>query len=235
MSSLSGRGEQYRYGFFQLAPRDALVFKSIVGLLSGRMLPTWLHAEDGQLDVLVQGDDPAAEAGAQAPQAQVVLRLGLQAEKSPGPNGSGVDLELSWPLRANEIAERLQQAAEFLSRSKQPATAAAPEQDAARVVKLSRWPANALLQSDPGYVRLAALLSARAFSGHALAQRSGLSLELCLVFLSALEEQGCLLVIEPVNEPVVATETVATASPAKGFFARLRAHFGLPGTGSEAR
>ncbi len=205
MSSIPGRGEQYRYGFFRLAPRDELVFKSIVGLLSGRMLPIWVHAEDGQFDVLVVGSEAPAKAR-----------------------------DLNWPLRANEIAERLKQAADILNRSTQLATAASLDQGATRVVKLSRWPANALLQSDPGYVRLAALLSTRAFSGYELAQRSGLSLELCLGFIAALEEQGCLLVIELAEEPVVEPITVATA-PVKWFFARLRAHFGLPGTGSEAR
>ncbi len=234
MSSIPGRGEQYRYGFFRLAPRDELVFKSIVGLLSGRMLPIWVHAEDGQFDVLVVGSEAPAKASTRAPQAQIVLRLGPQTEMTSGLVGRNTQLDLNWPLRANEIAERLKQAADILNRSTQLATAASLDQGATRVVKLSRWPANALLQSDPGYVRLAALLSTRAFSGYELAQRSGLSLELCLGFIAALEEQGCLLVIELAEEPVVEPITVATA-PVKGFFARLRAHFGLPGTGSEAR
>ncbi len=46
---------QYTYGFARMALRDQVVFKSIVGLLSGRTLASWAYVE-GPADLMVEGE-----------------------------------------------------------------------------------------------------------------------------------------------------------------------------------
>ncbi|OBY60204.1 hypothetical protein [Pseudomonas sp. AU12215] len=135
---------QYTYGFARMALRDQVVFKSIVGLLSGRTLASWAYVE-GPADLLVEGEEGAP---------RVQLRT-----------AEGEPLWVHWPLRASEVFDCLERAARAIGQR--------PAQSAGEALRLKHWPAASLLNGDHRYVRLATLLCARTMSLDELCERSG--------------------------------------------------------------
>lgn len=135
---------QYTYGFARMALRDQVVFKSIVGLLSGRTVARWAYV-DGPADLLVEGEEG---------EPRVQLRT-----------AEGESLWVHWPLRASEIFDCLERAARAIGQR--------PAQLPAAALRLKHWPAAALLTGDHRYVRLATLLCARTMSLDELCERSG--------------------------------------------------------------
>lgn len=155
---------QYTYGFSRMAVRDQVVFKSIVGLLTGRTLARWLYVESGQADLLIEGEESAA---------RVCLRT-----------AANEALWVHWPLRASEVFDCLERAA--LAIGHRPV-----EVDAA-TLRLKHWPAAASLQGDARYVRLATLLCARAMSLDELCERSGVVRSVAEAFVERMAEQDLL-------------------------------------------
>lgn len=137
---------QYTYGFARMALRDQVVFKSIVGLLSGRTLASWAYVE-GPADLLVEGEEGAP---------RVRLRT-----------AEGEPLWVHWPLRASEVFDCLERAARAIGQR--------PAQSAGEALRLKHWPAASLLNGDHRYVRLATLLCARTMSLDELCERSGVA------------------------------------------------------------
>ncbi|WP_325437764.1 hypothetical protein [Pseudomonas nitroreducens] len=135
---------QYTYGFARMALRDQVVFKSIVGLLSGRTLASWAYV-DGPADLLVEGEEG---------EPRVQLRT-----------AEGEPLWVHWPLRASEVFDCLERAARAIGQR--------PAQPTGEALRLKHWPAAALLKGDHRYVRLATLLCARTMSLDELCERSG--------------------------------------------------------------
>ncbi|WP_448680270.1 hypothetical protein [Pseudomonas nicosulfuronedens] len=135
---------QYTYGFARMALRDQVVFKSIVGLLSGRTLARWAYV-DGPADLLVEGEEG---------EPRVQLRT-----------AEGESLWVHWPLRASEVFDCLERAARAIGHR--------PVEVPGEALRLKHWPAASLLQSDHRYVRLATLLCARAMTLDELCERSG--------------------------------------------------------------
>ncbi len=135
---------QYTYGFARMAWRDQVVFKSIVGLLSGRTLARWAYV-DGPADLLVEGEEG---------EPRVQLRT-----------AEGESLWVHWPLRASEVFDCLERAARAIGHR--------PVEVPGEALRLKHWPAASLLQGDHRYVRLATLLCARAMTLDELCERSG--------------------------------------------------------------
>lgn len=221
MTSASAQRDFYTYSFHQLAARDALVFKSIVGLLDGRTHGLWRHVEAGDTDLLVQGcanDGQIAARGEHG--AKVVLTIGSNVVPA-----NPRTLSLNLPLRASEVFERLEQAFILVSH----AAATAQELPATLRVQLLRWPPSALLQHDPRLMRLAALLSSRPLTIAQLSELGHLPLDACRAFAQALIDAGVAN-----GESVAVVTPVAPVNEApKGLFARIRAHLGIATPRSE--
>ncbi|MCP1625666.1 hypothetical protein [Pseudomonas nitroreducens] len=152
---------QYTYGFARMALRDQVVFKSIVGLLSGRTLARWAYVE-GPADLLVEGEEG---------EPRVQLRT-----------SEGESLWVHWPLRASEIFDCLERAARAIGQR--------PSQPAGEALRLKHWPAASLLQGDHRYVRLATLLCARTMSLDELCERSGVSRQVTENFVRLMAAQN---------------------------------------------
>lgn len=154
---------QYTYGFARMALRDQVVFKSIVGLLSGRTLASWAYV-DGPADLLVEGEEG---------EPRVQLRT-----------AEGESLWVHWPLRAGEVFDCLERAARAIGHQ--------PVEIPGAALRLKHWPAASLLQGDHRYVRLATLLCARAMSLEELCERSGVPRPVAQNFVRLMEAQGML-------------------------------------------
>lgn len=203
---------QYTYAFSRLTPRDAVVFKSIVGLLNGRTCARWEHISEGAPDLLVMGCDQVEPTDAVG-SPKVILRI--------SPSALAQDpMCVHWPLRATEVFERLELAARLVTES----AVTQPSLDVQRSFKLMGWPSQRLLGRDPHYLRLATLLGARAMTVAELSERAHLELARCSGFIEQLEVLGLLQVH---SAPVMPNASTEVAVPAPGFFARLRAHLGL--------
>ncbi|MCU1718474.1 hypothetical protein [Pseudomonas sp. 5P_3.1_Bac2] len=200
--------EPFTYAFAQLPMRDEVVFKSIVGLLAGRTQSQWQHVQGTEADLLVLGGDRIAE-GSRPCTARAVLKVTQQRTDSS-------ELAVHWPLRANEVFERLEQIARLLNQAGPGSHAFDPLCS----YRLASWPTQEILGQTPANLRLATLLSARACNLEQLSARSAVELEDCLRLLRNLYKAGLLL------EQVSASKVATTPTP-PGFFARLRAHLGL--------
>ncbi|MFR0691917.1 hypothetical protein ACLUTX_21155 [Enterobacterales bacterium AE_CKDN230030158-1A_HGKHYDSX7] len=171
---------QYTFGFARMALRDQVVFKSIVGLLSGRTLVNWAYVEGAQADLLVEGEEG---------EPRVQLRT-----------AEGESLWVHWPLRASEVFDCLERAARAIGHR--------PVDTGGAALKLKHWPAASSLQGDPRHVRLATLLCARAMSIEELCERSGATRAVAEAFVHLMAQQGLLISSEAVSRP--ATSQPAT-------------------------
>jgi len=187
---------QYTYGFARMAVRDQVVFKSIVGLLSGRTLARWAYVEGGSADLLVEGEEG---------ESRVQLRTAM-----------GEALWVHWPLRASEIFDCLERAANVIGHR--------PEASVGETLRLRHWPAAALLQGDGRYVRLATLLCARAMSLEELCERSGTARPVAELFVRRMAEHDLLQ-----RSVAPDTPTERSAAAPVGLLARIRRHLGLGG------
>ncbi|MGC4011869.1 MAG: hypothetical protein QM805_24460 [Pseudomonas sp.] len=154
---------QYTYGFARMALRDQVVFKSIVGLLSGRTLASWAYV-DGPADLLVEGEEG---------EPRVQLRT-----------AEGEPFWVHWPLRASEVFDCLERAARAIGHR--------PVEIPGQALRLKHWPAASSLQGDHRYVRLATLLCARAMSLDELCERSGVPRQVAENFVRLMAAQQML-------------------------------------------
>lgn len=208
VKSMSSATHQCTYAFAKLSMRDALVFKSIVGLLNGRTSVQWQHAQEQSPDLLVLGcaeNEPLETAFTPS----VTLHIAVKDQPQDA-------LCVHWPLRAPEVFERLEQAAKQVMQSTQslPDTLGCS-------YKLLGWPSHSLLAGDAGYLRMTTLLAARAMTLQELSERSQQDLARCTQCIALLEANGLL----QVQQHEVAAQPAPSTAP--GFFARLRAHLGL--------
>lgn len=171
---------QYTYGFARMALRDQVVFKSIVGLLSGRTLAHWAYVE-GPADLLVEGEEG---------EPRVQLRT-----------AEGEPFWVHWPLRASEVFDCLERAARAIGHR--------PMEIPGDALRLKHWPAASLLKGDHRYVRLATLLCARAMSLDELCERSGVPHQVAENFVRVMATQEMLQRSEaPVVSPSQTTAPV---------------------------
>lgn len=187
--------------------RDALVFKSIVGLLSSRTSVQWEHILSGAPDLLILGDQSAADNDTLRPTSScVVLKLLHEPQSHTG-------LTIHLPLKPQEVLERLEAASRLL---REPSKAQSNPS-----YRLNSWPPARLLQGRAELQRAAALLNARALTQEQLQAHTGMPSVQCSAFIEALKHAGVLGIEQ--GEPA----PVAPEPERKGFFARLRAHLGL--------
>lgn len=119
----------YTYAFSQVAMRDALVFKSLVGLLSGRTTTEWVHISQGTPDVLVMGSDPSAESYKTDMKQVTCLSLG-------GGNDTHRGVTVALPIRPNELLDALERLAAIL----QDDTGSHDDVSEQVAYRLLRWP-----------------------------------------------------------------------------------------------
>lgn len=212
--------ETYTYSFSRLASRDEVVFKSIVRLLTGKSHYRWQHVLDSSPDLLIVGGEQESSSASADDHVMINLIITSSAQDK---------LTLRYPLRASEVLERLEQAGRLLTqrRPAQPLTF-----DTSTIFKLKYWPNSALLQCDANYIRLATLLSARGFNHEELVARSGVSALICQQFLDKIIRAGLVSVVAQAPEVQAIQNGAAKLAP-HGFFARVRAHFGLPAVSKE--
>lgn len=172
---------QYTYGFARMALRDQVVFKSIVGLLSGRTLARWAYVEGVQADLLIQGEES---------EARVQLRTSL-----------GESLWVHWPLRASEVFDCLERAARAIGRR--------PAEMPGTLQRLKHWPPAALLQGDVRYVRLATLLCARAMSVDELCERASVARSVAESFIERMAAHDLLQRCEQASAPAAPATPIA--------------------------
>ena len=216
--------EHFTYRFEQLGPREATVFKSIVGLLDNRTHALWDHVERGETDLLVVDAHVLEHPDHLQFDARVILGIGMLE-----PHDSSRFLSLALPMRAGEVLARLEQAMLLLEVLPDAATPEPSANSAESPVRLLRWPSHALLKQCDAYLRLATLMGARATTAAQLASLSQLPLSLCQQFIALLIEQGQVAVLSTPAPVSVTGNVVDAPGQSRSLFARIRAHLGLDG------
>ena len=157
----------------ELAPREVLVFHSMVRLLDGQTLDHWIASDPSDTDLLVSRDAAAAGRGV------AHLQLGGRGEHA-----------LPMPLRADELRaglDRVSQSLQVRARPLRPRPAAVEE---LRRLHLLQWPAAMLLRHEPHYVQLTTVLGAGPCSVDELSARTGVPLDTCHAFAAKLHASG---------------------------------------------
>lgn len=218
----------FTYTLRQLATRDEIVFKSVVGVLQGKTRHAWQHtpAEDADLVVVgTQGNGPATATVAAA-EGHAVIRV------APGSAAVCDAHSLSLPLRIADVITCLDQAGdEIANRVVRPApTAASPlpavrEQAATPRLALTRWPDSALLRRDVRYLKLATLMTGQPLTLADLAARAQMPLAVCHGFIEDLKAGALLrLVSDAAATPATPRRATPQAPLApQGLLARIRA------------
>lgn len=185
----------YSYTLRQLAPRDELVFKSVVRVLQGKTRHQWQHTDDRQTaDLVLMGDHlsdfaPLTE--------DLAGRCVIHVSATAGYGFHG----LSLPLRIADVIAQMDKAGDEIARrsgNRAPATStttvttvtASRDGDAdlsAQRVALTRWPEPALLQRDIRFLKLATALTGQPVSIVELAARTQFPIQLCQGFVDTLK------------------------------------------------
>lgn len=194
----------FTYTLRQVAPRDEMVFKSVVRVLQGKTRHNWLHTDNAAADLMLIGDQlPPATTGAETIASKAVIHVSTSA----GPGFDGLTL----PLRIADVIVQMDRAGALIA-SRGPShggtpVAASPQLPAALRnvldnshvqpfrdsvpadlrVSLSRWPEAALLQGDIRYLKLAAVLTGQPVSIVELAARTQFPIQLCQGFVDSLK------------------------------------------------
>lgn len=194
----------YTYGFAHMSVRDQVVFKSIIGLLGGRIQAQWRLIEHGTPDLLVEGEELSASP-VELGSPRLVMHVGN--------HGATTDyLQVHWPLRASEVCECLQRVCTRIDWLHSQADAS---------LRLMRWPTATQLGGEPHFIRLATLLMSRSMNLAELASRSGVASDTCAAFITAMASHNLLR-----EEPASVPPAPAPISQ-QGLFARIRRHLGL--------
>ena len=219
-----------------VSPRDELLFKSFVRLLSHRTSQSWCYEPQSaiassdanskiDLRVVAEGLNMAREDCHQP-----VLMLGTCNRKAAG--------YLSLPLKAQELEDELNRVGALIASKRHWRTvnptllapnAAKSAAGSTDIFRLVRWPPVTLLKS-PARMRLATLLTGRGLTINAIEQRSGETARVCIDFLDELYGAG-LIVSRPhqgsalPTPPSRSAHAVLTGKP--GLLTRIRSRLGL--------
>ena len=201
-----------------LSPRDTLVFKSMVRLLSGKTRDRWTCVDGDQADLLVvAGDVPvlAARRSDTVRPGTQVIRVEAAGRGAP-PDG------LVLPLRADEVCAQLDRAGERI--------AAAPRSTdtVTRRLQLTRWPSALLLHTDAQYLRLATILGTRPTTMEELADKSGSPLATCHSFAAVMHGNGAARwILEAVAPGPAAHADDRADALSDGLLSRIRSRLSL--------
>ena len=236
-----------------LAPRDELLFKSLVRLLNHRTLHGWFYTPErgtAPVDLRVVSDHPASSINpSPAPYFQGVLTLSAVERFQPG--------VLMLPVRADLLEQQLNRLGQLIetTRRKCLADAATANAEAApgtpfrssaamtapgeRPFFLSRWPSTGLLDS-PARLRMATLLVGKSMTLAELARKTGQPLPLCSAFLDDLRRANLLTdgialhgirpaaaKANPHTDAVLATNAPGSPPVSRGLLSRIRSRLGL--------
>lgn len=197
----------------RVSARDAMVFKSILTLISGRSRVNWQQIESGTPDLLILGTEPGAPLPAMQPRA--TLYIGEQ-------TGADPRCTVNSPLRAHPVLECLDHITDLLLSPAQ-STASLP----ACEYRLLRWPERRLLTGGVQQLRMVTLLSTRSMTLAELCQLSGASQSQAETLIATLQDAG-VLQQNAASAPAATIDSVSQL----GFFARLRAHLGIASRGA---
>ena len=213
------------YSLEGLVSRDALIFKSMVRLLSHRTQHVWQYAPHStELRVVAQrlsvADNPPKYA-------QHVLTLGTTNVKR--------HMYLQMPVHAKDLEAALNQAGALISPTNPAARVSSAAPLETTPMRMLRWPPDTVLTST-ARVRLATVMSSKPLTAAQLQQRSGQSLAVCSAFFNDLNQMG--LLVPFVRAPTPAMLTTQPDPPLgmlranklsvlPGLLARIRLRFGL--------
>ena len=231
------------------APRDELLFKSLVRLLNHRTQHGWFYTpEHGAelIDLRVVSDALATSISQlPAPYFQGVLTLSAVERSEPG--------VLMLPVRADLLELQLNRLGQLIETTRRqliadaastaPATFAQPVRATAAAndqpVLLSRWPPPSLVKS-PARLRMATLLVGKSTTLAELARKTGQPLPLCIEFLDDLRRANLLTDVsasKDIRLPAAnANQQINTASVthgqgsvpvSRGLLSRIRSRRGL--------
>ncbi len=224
-----------------VSPRDDLLLRSMIRLLNGQSKRHWRPTDHGHADLCFQGaanpNDTSESALAVVAKHRVSLVSG-----TPGAN------EIALPLHVGNVLTTLNRVADALAASAlnadAPQRAPTPAARAQVEFALVRWPDWSLLQQDSQFLRLATVLASRSADKQGLADRSGVSLECCQRFLTALAKEGlvraALSEAEPPapevgGSPIVKLVAENAESAQASLWSRLRRRLGIGQPTPEAR
>lgn len=230
------------YSLEGMAPRDEMLFKSLVRLLDHLTVQKWIYrppSADHRADLLVVAEHypPTVYRHPQTAM-QPVLSIG---------KGAHGEMSMTWPLHPLHLQATLDRlgSAAIVHQANDAQTPFVPvptrgDGHATQLFRLKQWPPTNYL-AGVGRMRLATLLTGRAMSLQELQQRSALSLAVCRAFVADLQK-GQLVVVTSVEAPATITvvqphelldlpsASVAFAKP--GLLARIRAGLGIKSTRS---
>ncbi len=225
-----------------LAPREELLFKSLVRLLGHCTHHGWFYTPERsaeQLDLRVLSEPVAARlTPAPGPLFQAVLTVGVVERNERG--------YLTFPLHANVLEAELNRLGSLIEATRSAAAAAAASAaNAAGLLfitsgqpfKLIGWPKAALLGS-PARLRMATLLVSRALTLAELAKKTNQQPAQCIAFVDDLRRANLLTdgaqtppanvsprTVTSATHPFGAPEQPKTAS--KSLLSRIRHRLGL--------
>ena len=229
-----------RYSTLGLEPRDVILLKSLIRLLSHRTEHQWVCGhDDAHLEVIGPLADPASS----LPPHQAPSPIRLVMANAPPPEALHF---LRLPLHVNELERMLNQLGQLIAKAPAPCSPTAlnrlptPTPAPAPVYHLRRWPQAALLTSRER-LNLATLMTVRPLSLAALQESSGQTAQACESFLNDLQSAGLLqpsaaVHVKPHTSVGSLPETdhktgqAPAAQPApvpQGLIARIRRRLGL--------
>jgi hypothetical protein len=211
----------------KLAPRDELVFKSIVRALNSKMNNSWRYTDEMSADLLVLGAEmlrPGAPDYEVVPEdipGQTIIRIAAMP--------SVKNLHMTLPLRAGDVMHHLNLAGALIMVNRgdakprsitgapsqpfgrtgnfatlaQSSTPTASSQAAAKLAPfgalyvLKRWPDSTLLKGNLNYLRIATVLSGKPRTMPDLAEKTKLAEPICQEFIDILWRANAVKSIDP--------------------------------------
>lgn len=201
------------YSFHGCSEREMVLFKSFVRLLDHLTHQHWVYRDTGaHLQVVREGAAPAVR-----PPDVAVLILADSVNGRPH--------HLGLPIHADELERELNLLGDLITVRTPGAVAEAPAINPQQLVQLSRWPTPDLLTSRDR-IRLATLMTGRPLSLQDIHERSGVAVNSCREFVSALAQSG-MLVREAAAVQAREVSTATAAAIQSGLLSRIRFKLGL--------
>lgn len=199
-----------RYRTAGLEPRDVILLKSLIRLLSHRTRHQWVCGHhDAHLEVI----GPLADITPGPPLQETHLPIRLLMAHAPPPEALHF---VRLPLHVNELESMLNQLGQHIAQvaalgpPAAPARQAAPALQPAPAYHLRRWPQASLLTSRER-LSLATLMTVRPLSLAALQECSGQTAQACEDFLRDLQSAGLL---QWATAPLAPAQVFAPDKPA---------------------
>ena len=220
------------YSLQGLPDRDALVFKSMVRLLSHRTKYTWVYSPSStELLVMAEGKPPPA---GQPMVSQQLLTLGTASLKRPS--------YLQIPLHANDLEIELNRLGALIVPTSQSAREIEVEHSKMTAMRMTRWPPATVLTSS-ARVRMATLMVGKSLTIVELQQRSKEKLVVGMAFFDDLKKIHLLTPVVAAPTAIVPVQPVASTDPMlarkspvqSGLLGRIRVRLGLPITQASER